>query len=163
MSSGVSCASGSAAAFSDVDDAERHDQLVEGQLRHRKAVGGEVQRRVDMSTGVLVHPKFEQVELVFGIFELLLPEELLLAEEGRKLLMKFMGEIGDAAVAGGKRRRYDSHAGGGNACRTDRGRTEQTAPRHHPLLDRFDDACIAHCRLPSCREPARNSRRRRTE
>lgn len=107
-----------------------------------------MQRRVDMGAGVLVYPKLEQVELVFGIFELLLPEELLLTEKGREVFVKLVGEVGDAAMAGGKRRRCDPHVRGGKACRGDRGGTEQSAPRQHPLLDRLQDACIAHCQSP---------------
>jgi hypothetical protein len=87
-----------------------------------------MQRRVYMGAGMLVYAELEQVELVFRILELLLAEELLLTEIGRKRFVKFMGEIGDAAMTGGQCRRSDSHAGCGNARRACRGRTEEAAP-----------------------------------
>ncbi len=85
--------------FADIDDAKRHDELLHRQFGDGKAVGGKVQGRVDMGARMFVHPQFEQVELVLGVVELLFAEELLLAEEGREILMQFMGEIGDACMS----------------------------------------------------------------
>ncbi len=108
---------------------KRHHELFDREFRDRKAVGGEMQRRVYMGAGMLVHAELEKVELVFRILEPLLAEELLLTEIGRKLFVEFMGEIGDAAMTGGQCRRSESHAGCGNARRTGRGRTEKKPRR----------------------------------
>ena len=75
----------------DVDHAERHDEVADGDLVDRGAIGGEVQRGVDMGGGVFVHRQVQQVEAVFGEVEARLRRDAGRAEEGR--------EIGAPAVA----------------------------------------------------------------
>ena len=50
--------------LADVDDRERHDEIVDRNLGHALAVGREMQRRVDVGAGVLVDPPLDQIELV---------------------------------------------------------------------------------------------------
>ncbi len=88
----------------DVDDDEGHHEIGDRDFGDRLAVFGKVERRIDMGACVFVDAQLKEIELVFLVVELLFAEELLLAEEGGRVLRQLVREVGDgrgvAAKAG---------------------------------------------------------------
>ncbi len=97
-----------------------------------------------MGAGVFVDAQLKEIELVFLVVELLFAEELLLAEEGGRVLRQLVREVGDGCGRGGKGGCHGcaggQHGRGGAA----RGGLEQVAAREHARFHGFDDAGIAH-------------------
>ena len=86
----------------DVDDGERHHQLLYRELVRRRAALGEMDRRVHVGAGVLAHAPPIQIVAVLPDGEFALHLDARLAVEGRKFRRHGVGEIhhrGEALAA----------------------------------------------------------------
>mmetsp|Transcript_1577 Transcript_1577/g.3054 ORF Transcript_1577/g.3054 Transcript_1577/m.3054 type:complete len:239 (-) Transcript_1577:102-818(-) len=89
----------------DIDHAERCHEVGDRDLVNRRAIGAEMQWRIDMGSGVLIHREVEEVEAIIGKVEQLLARELALAEVGREILAQRMGHVVKCPVPLRHRRR----------------------------------------------------------
>jgi hypothetical protein len=122
----------------DVDHHQRHDQLVHRDLVGGVLIGGEVDGRIHVGSGVL-----DEVPLVLVVAIVLerlqpLQFESGLTEKGRKVRPQRMGEVegpGEAHRLGPRRRARRHDRGDARSHRRGRGPLEETAPAQALVYD----------------------------
>jgi hypothetical protein len=95
---------------------------------------------------VLIQGKLKQVEAIVSEVENLTHRDPGLAEIGWRIVVKLVGQVGDAGMTGGQRWRRDAGSGGGDSdCRSG---LEQVAEAEHVLFDAFNDTVMANGKSP---------------